>query len=496
MRSLALSVVVLFGIAVLASGCWSSRSDEGAGATTASMTGDERTLATLRLDDYPRQMQVLARRGYDIAGVDISTSQVDVVVTRSELGRLEREGFELVREHAIAGNDEQPPGAYKTPADVAALVHDYAERYPEIASAISIGRSNEGREIWALRISRDFGDHAVSKPVILFNGMHHARELMTVEVPLDTIDTLLTGYGSDPKVTHWVDDNQIWVVPMLNVDGSNRFWNGDGFWRKNARGCPASGSCPPGTGVDINRNYPYGWGSCNGSSSRPTADNYRGPSAASEPETQAMMSLVDAIRPVFDISYHSYSELVLYPYGCAGQYAPSRAVLESIGASMAARLPSDEGSRTYQPGTPWELLYSADGGDMDWMYHEFAVVPFAIELNSARQGFRPSFTTWRTKTVTKARAAWQMLLDRLDGSGVRGVARAADGTFIANAHVEVAPKSGGGATELRAVNPDGSFHIVLLPGSYRVTVSAPDHASFSTNVTIGDERSDLQVILD
>src|SRR5690606_35297117 len=128
-------------------------------------------------------------------------------------------------------------------------------------------------------------------------------------------------------------------------------------------------------GVDLNRNYPKGWGSCNGSSGSRTSDTYRGEAPASEPETQAMMKLIQKIRPVFDISYHSYSELVLYPFGCRGQKTQTEEVVAKIGREMGTLL-------KYEPGTPWEILYSADGGDIDWMYDEYQVIPYVIEINS------------------------------------------------------------------------------------------------------------------
>lgn len=345
--------------------------------------------------------------------------------------------------------------------------------------------------MWALAIGNPATPEP--KPHVLFNAAHHAREVMTVEVVLDTAETLLSGYGTDPRITHWVDANEIWLVPMVNPDGSHRVAGGQTMRRKNTNGCPASGSCASNTGVDINRNYAYGWGSCNGSSSRPSAEDYRGPSAGSEAETRAMMGLVDRVRPVFDLSYHSYSEMVLYPYGCSGQYSATRAVFDTIGREMASRLPADDSpSRTYRPGTPWELLYSADGGDMDWMHHDFNVVAFAIELNGTRQGFRPNYAQWRTKTVTKARAAWQLLLDRLDAGGVRGVVRTPSGVTVADARVEI---TGGGVTQTRPVNPDGSFHVVLLPGTYRVTVAAPGHAALTNEITVGATRVDLDATI-
>lgn len=130
-------------------------------------------------------------------------------------------------------------------------------------------------------------------------------------------------------------------MPMLNVDGSNQVFTHDTMWRKNAKGCPASGTCASHTGVDINRNYPYGWASCNGSSSSTRADDYHGPSAASEPETNAMMKLVADIRPVFDISYHAYSEVAALPVRLPG---PARTVAGGrldFAQKMASKLPSN-----------------------------------------------------------------------------------------------------------------------------------------------------------
>ena len=97
------------------------------------------------------------------------------------------------------------------------------------------------------------------------------------------------------------------------------------------------------------------------------------PEAASEPETRALMGLVTDIKPVFNISYHSYSELVLYPYGCPGEKTATHALVSSIGQKIGELL-------DYTPGTPWEILYGVDGGDVDWMYADEQVIPYVIEL--------------------------------------------------------------------------------------------------------------------
>ena len=480
--------ISILGLLLVAS-CSSSLEPTGNGTAAATSATTGRVIATLQLTDFRTQLGELAHR-YDVAGVDLESSQVDLVLDRAELPAL---GLTVVRTlDAAATESALTASDYPTPDGVAALLHEYATRYPTLAAVRSVGTSGEGRDIWAIRITKDVGTHDPKRPVILFNGAHHAREVMSVQVPLDTIDTLLTGYGTDPKITHWVDSNEIWVLPMFNVDGSNRVFTTDQLWRKNTDGCPASGTCASGTGVDINRNYPYGWASCDGSSTSTSADDYHGPSAGSEAETKTMMGFVTQIRPVFDISYHSYSELVLYPYGCDGQHVPSAALVADIGGKMAAKLPLDATpTRSYQAGSPWELLYSADGGDMDWMFHERSVLAYAIEVNGSRAGFHPAYSTWRDKTVTKLRGAWELLLDRLDGSGVRGFVHDAGGA-ITDASVTVTSSS---TNEARPANADGTFHVVTLPGTYHVTVAASGHTTFTQDVTVADTRVDLDITL-
>src|SRR5690606_23752947 len=115
----------------------------------------------------------------------------------------------------------------------------------------------------------------------------------------------------------------------FNVDGNNKMWDRNFMWRKNTRN---------GHGVDINRNYPTGWKSCNGSSSWPSAQDYRGSGPASEPETLAMMNFVASIKPVFNISYHSYSEIVIYPFGCRPGRTPVTEAVEMIGDEIGKKL--------------------------------------------------------------------------------------------------------------------------------------------------------------
>lgn len=405
----------------------------------------------ISLAHTPENLRQIQALGLDIAGVDFENGTIEALSSIDPSHLFDTKALLSIQviDPALA-----PDPQYQTPQKVEATLRDVAARFPNIVKLTSIGKSGEGRDIWAVKISDNPELSEPGEPAVFFNAMHHAREVMTSEIAMDIVQSLVNGFGNDQRVTDWISKYEIWVVPMLNVDGNNIVWTKDSMWRKNARG---------GYGVDNNRNYPYKWGQCGGSSGSTWAQDYRGPSAGSEPETQALMNLVRQIRPVFSISYHSYSEIVIYPFGCEGTRTPSTDVVETTGQELASKLVRDSGSGTYKPGTPWELLYPVDGGDIDWMYSETHVIPLVIEVNAAGQGFQPSYNTWRNKTVERQRPGWQFLIARLGGSAVAGTAEPGD-------VVTIRSKDGGLEPVQHPVKSDGTFHIPLNPGTYQVTV--------------------------
>lgn len=406
-------------------------------------------MGSIQAVDYHKTIQELSHMGIEIAGVDYDQKIIDILISNSDFKRLTSMGFNVELNWVNGLSSVFLDDEYFSPSEIESAVKKYHADYPEITKLVSIGKSVEGRDIWALKISDYPNMRELDEPTTLFNSMHHAREVMTPEISMDIIDYLLKNYGNDSQATNWVNTFEIWVVPMLNVDGNNKVWEGSNMWRKNTRG---------GYGVDLNRNYPFNWDSCNGSSSSKRSDTYRGPEPASEPETKALMGLVEKIKPVFDISYHSYSRLVLYPFGCRGEHTGTASVVTKVGKELGELL-------NYKAGTPWELLYSADGGDIDWMYGEHQVIPFVIELNSRMQGFQPNYSTTRDKTVEKNRKGWMHLLNRLGGPGVRGNLKDIDPNQ--DYFIEVYYDAGQ-LFQSYKVNPDGTFHIVLNPGQYEL----------------------------
>ncbi len=451
---------------IVASFCLMTAALSGAGASAG--VGD--TLIKLQLVDYPGQMRQLQARSLDVAGVDFQKKQVDLLVSGQELDWVKRHGFRVVSQE-LARSRMAPDSRYHNPEKVESALKQYAALYPSLARVASIGKSLQGRDIWSIRLTRNVSMDDPSKPHVFFNAMHHAREVMTTEVAIDIIDTLLTQYGKDPQITRWMDSYVIDVVPMFNVDGNNLVWTQESMWRKNARG---------GYGVDINRNYPYAWNSCRGSSSYRSAQDFHGESAGSEPETQVMMNYVKQIQPVFSISYHSYSEIVIYPYGCQGQRTETREVVEKIGKELARVLKRDDGKGTYTAGTAPELLYSVDGGDIDWLYAIGGVIPYVIEVNASSQGFQPSYQKWRDSTVRNQQAGWRYLLARMDGSSIHGQVTDTGGNPIENARLRI-KSVGGGFTQVVRMKTKGFFNVILNPGSYEVIVEADGYAPTSSN---------------
>lgn len=313
-------------------------------------------------------------------GSRFKTHHVDVVLQPEDIDfmRSRNMQFEIIEKNV---DDQLKPykdrgslGVYRSVPQVVELLHSYNTAYPDITKLESIGTSWEGRDVWALKIS----DNAIEdeeEPACLVMGAHHAREWISYEVPLALIERLLTGYGSDEALTTLVNEREIWIVPMVNPDGVNHSHVEYTMWRKNRRPAPEHSALRWGSskiGVDPNRNYSYQWGGA-GTSSYPGSDTYKGPEAFSEPETSAIKDLTLRENFTTSTSFHSYSELVLYPFGYAYDVPnPHEPVFKELAEAMAQ-------FNGYEAMNSADL-YPAAGDSEDWLYGEAGVFSMLIEL--------------------------------------------------------------------------------------------------------------------
>ncbi len=259
---------------------------------------------------------------------------------------------------------------YKTYAQVGTRLTELAALRPAIATTFTAGFSLEGRLIRGIRIS----GAAPGAPAVLLNGCQHAREWIAVMVPMYVADRLISDYDTDPVVQGLVDSLEFLIIPIVNPDGYEWTWGPDRLWRKNRRN-NGNGTF----GVDPNRNWDYQWGG-GGSSGNPGDETYRGPFPFSEPETQVMRDLYVAHPQVIsNIDFHSYSQLVLSPWGWTPSFPPDIDLFNSVGDQMAGAILSTHGE-TYIVGPANTTLYLADGVSVDWAYGARDVYSWTIEL--------------------------------------------------------------------------------------------------------------------
>ena len=253
-------------------------------------------------------------------------------------------------------------GGYFTYSEVVQKLDSFRLRFPNlITPKTNLGNSVEGREIWAVKISDnpELNESSTEAPVY-FDALHHAREPQSMASLMYFMYWILENYGTDPEATYLINNREIFIVPVVNPDGyvynQTTNPNGGGSWRKNRRnngsGC---------YGVDLNRNYPYGWGVNSGSSNDPCSETYRGASAGSEPEAQAVINFLQQIRPKISFSYHSVAGRYLNPYG----YNDSAVKYE-----VYSEFSSDFSSKNnYTYGTVNEMLsYYSSGTTRDYLH--------------------------------------------------------------------------------------------------------------------------------
>ncbi len=279
---------------------------------------------------------------------------------------------------------EFPAGyeGFHTYAEMSADVAAVAAAHPDIVQRFSIGKSDRGRTIWAAKVSDNVATDE-AEPEVLFDGLHHGDEHMSLEMTLHILHWLAEGYGTDPRITSIVNTREIWIVFAVNPDGAESDIAGGRFhhWRKN-RQPNADGSI----GTDLNRNYNIRWAGEGTASSRPSSLTYRGTAPFSAPETRAMRDflasrVVDGRQQIrAAMTFHEYGRLVMWPFGytradiAGGMTANDHSALVAIGKRIAA-------TNGYRPEQASDL-YITTGTSRDFLYATYRVFAYTVELSA------------------------------------------------------------------------------------------------------------------
>ncbi len=315
---------------------------------------------------------------------------------RVEIDPVETAAFNS-REQPLPGLNAGIPGypCYRTVEETFQTAQNLAAAYPQLATWVDAGDSWEkatpgglpGFDMGVLVLTNS----AVPgpKPKLFITAAIHAREYTTAELATRFAEMLVAGYGVDPDATWILDHHEVHLMLHTNPDGRKQAETGLS-WRKNTNQnyCGATSTS---RGADLNRNFAFQWGCCNGSSTSPCDETFRGASAASEPEVQAVQNYMRAIFPdqradplpspapadatgVY-IDIHSYSELVLWPWGFTSTVAPNGTALQTLGRKFAF-------FNNYEPEQAIGL-YPTDGTTDDFAYGDLGVAAYTFELGTA-----------------------------------------------------------------------------------------------------------------
>jgi carboxypeptidase T len=284
---------------------------------------------------------------------------------------------------------------YETVEETYAAAQGFTTTYPNLASWTDVGNSWEkgaglgGYDIYVLKLTNKSLTGA--KPKLFVNSAIHAREYTTAPLNLSFARWLLEGYGVNADATWILDHHEVHLLLQTNPDGRKKAESGLS-WRKNTNQayCGATSNT---RGADLNRNFGFSWNATGGSGSSGDQCNltYRGPSGASEPETQAIEAYVRSLWPDrrgpaktdaaptdtsgIHIDLHSYSQLVLWPWGDTATPAPNGAALQTLGRKFAF----------FNGYTPQQSigLYATDGTSDGVSYGELGVAAYTIELGTS-----------------------------------------------------------------------------------------------------------------
>lgn len=422
MRHAALALAVLLGVA----GTGAAHAADDAGLVFASAKYRDRA-----------QLQTIASRFQHVI-VDPATRTVRFEASREDIEFLRRAGVGVEVDRAATRRMREAEAAmgtgggevgtqsisgypcYRTVEETYATMDAIARAHPNLARVVEIGPSwarsrnaGAGYPMRVLRLTNSATDASISKANMVLLASIHAREYTPAELLTRFGEWLVDHYGVNGEATWLLDNFRFHLVLQGNPDGRKKAESGLS-WRKNIN--DSNGVCSANAhGIDLNRNFPYRWNASSGSSGDPCASTYRGPSAASEPETANLIRYIAGVpnssgvytggvlpdrrgdgptapapgdyRGMF-VDLHSYSRLVLWPWSYTTSGAPNASALRTLGRRIAHR-------NGYSP-RQWTGLYVADGTNTDAVYGLLGAPSYTIELGVS---FFESCSTFESSTL-------------------------------------------------------------------------------------------------
>jgi carboxypeptidase T len=382
---------------------------------------------------------------------------------------------------------------YHTYEEVAYELDSIAIHYPAIASLDTIGYSTvDSLALFAMKIS-DNVQVDEDEPAILYIGCHHAEEILGTEICMYMLHDLISRYYSDSSVAYWIDNREIWFVPLMNPDGHSVVMTElDTIWRKNKRDNNNNGFFDlDSDGVDLNRNYDFYWSE--GGSSEASSEYYRGPSPFSENEARAVRDLCLEHHFVFCITYHSartgLGEVVYYPWEYSGGYSPDFPVLRGIADTLSKSIINDAGNGHYYalPGV------GVDGRARNWIYGICGTFTYCIEVSTTT--IQPG---WMVDDICQRNSVGAYyLVERASGCGITGCIYDSLTGSPLRAEVVIQGYHSPMLPPWQSEPMYGRFLRILSPGTYDIEIHKNGYVSqYIYDVIVeNDELSQLTISL-
>ncbi|KAL6480608.1 hypothetical protein MHYP_G00116410 [Metynnis hypsauchen] len=312
---------------------------------------------------------------------------------------LDAEQQEMMSSRALQprSTDDFNYATYHTLSEINSFIDALVQENRNLVSKIVIGQSYEGRPLNVLKFST-----GANRPGIWIDTGIHSREWVTPASGTWFAKKIVTDYGRDAALTAILDRFDIFLEIVTNPDGFQFTHSSNRMWRKTRK--PNSGSSC--AGVDPNRNWDAGFGGA-GSSSSPCSETYRGTYAHSEPEVKAIVDFVKSHGKLKAfVSIHSYSQMLLYPYGYTTTPCRDQAELHEVAQRAVAALTSLYGTK-YEYGSIIKVIYQASGGTIDWTYNQGIKYSYTFEL---RDTGRYGFILPANQIVPTAQETWLALM--------------------------------------------------------------------------------------
>lgn len=417
----------------------------------------EQKLYRIYISDFNR-IKTIESKGITVCDLN-PAGWIDVLARPDQIRNAGIEGAEV----EFLGNSfkelyENHPNLKTSPP-----FHDYAgtnaelvsiaTRYPAITKLDTIGFSVLGRAILCLKIS----DNPLSdedEPPLLFIGAHHGNEVHSIEITLHQINYLTENYGVVPEVTQWVDNMEIWYVPLMNPDGR------EAMRRTNQNQ------------VDLNRNYSFGF----------TAGGNHGPTPFSEPENRAIRDLAAQYPPIMSLSYHTSGEYLLYSWTHNDAGAPDSAAMiyhgSIISEAISYLVNGREQHYTLRQGGRW---YFTEGEYCDYMYTAHNTLAYTVEMGVSQA---PDYTVVPKMQEINLNGL-KTMLRQVNKAGVTGLITNAVTGLPVPAIVDIPSIEKQGKVPQRTADRIfGRYYRYLEPGIYSFQISAPGYRTIVTDVTI------------